>query len=195
MYWLSTLFLGLSRQVSGIVPLQPVTSLDTFATDTHWACIYILADVEDANESICKPYGNFPDFSDLSNVRSTNVRYCSHQERRAGICHAKYRCEVLKDVHDCSREQLSQAMASEFTFRCINEWNSSPARVWIYLGRAVAQCVYEQDWQRITGTRWMESDERQYELQRVTIAALNVVAGHVGPDVMHCIDHFYWHGS
>ena len=178
------------------IPLRPVTILEGFAADTHEACIFILMDVADANRAICKPEGFFPDH-DLSVVRSSNVRYCSIQERRAGTCHARFNCEVLMDVNDCSKEQLSFAMASEYLLKCrYHSFAQSQTRVWIDPNlasdpsRAVAYCILSGNWNDITGTRWMESDERQYELQRVSAAALNVIEEHIGPDVTRCVDHF-----
>ena len=193
MYLCLAVILGFTRLASGFTQLQPIITFDTFAIDSHWACVYILADVEDANESICKPQGYFPD---LSHARSYNVRYCSQRERRAEICHARFQCQVLKDFDSCSKEELSHAMRSDYVFRCSNDWTGRPTRIWINPqlegdhNRAVAHCLYEEDWLRMTGTPWMESDERQYELQRVTIAALDVVAEHIGPDVTRCVDHF-----
>lgn len=182
--------------VHAFVPLLPVTVFDMFAPDTHWACVYILADVEDANEAICKPRGYFTDH-DLSIIRSTNVRYCSEQECRAGICHARFNCEVMKDANSCTKEQLSEAISSNYVLRCgPNELVNSETRVWIDPRfendpvRAIAHCVFKEYWARKTGTRWMETEERQYELQRVTAAAMDVVTDLIGSDLATCVDQF-----
>lgn len=187
--------------VYSFIPLKPVRQpAQLTAANSHWACVYILADLEDQNESICEPDDDYS--YDPSVIKSVNVRYCSDEERRAGICHARFSCSVLKNHNNCSKDQLNQAIAGEFQLQCGNEqMGQENTRVWINPRlehdplKAVAHCVYKDDWYQMTRTRWMETDVRQQEVQDVTATAMNLVAERVGPDVMRCIDHFYWNGS